>query len=56
MAPPPPTHSASMTMHTHQGSIANPTLKKNLTDLTTSPAISLCSLGRASHEYEDIQQ
>lgn len=55
MAPQHFTHWSSLMMDLHQGSFAAPTPKKNLADVTASSAISLCSLGRASHEYEESQ-
>lgn len=50
------THSALLMLNLHQCSFVTPTSKKNLANVTASPSISLCSLGRAIHEYEDIQQ
>ncbi len=50
------THAASLMMHLLPSSIAVPKPEKNLADVTASSAISLCSLGRTSHEYEDIQE
>lgn len=56
MAPQDFTHLASLMTRLLQSSNVAPKTKKNLADITTLPLISLCSLGRAIHEYEDIQQ
>lgn len=56
MAPQYFTQSASLKMPPYPSSFADPTSKKKLADVTALPAISLCSLGRVSHEYEDTQQ
>ncbi len=55
MAPQYFTHLASLMTRLLPSSYVAPKSKKNLSDSNTLPLISLCSLGRANHEYEDIQ-
>lgn len=56
MAPQYFTHPASLMMPRLPRSIYAPKPKKIQVDVAAPAAISLCSLGRASHEYEDIQE